>query len=74
MQSRLESMEDRAGRKNLRCTGFPEIDEGKNTITLISDWIIKNFVRDSFTDVFLIEQAHGDPYKVKRSPRLIILK
>lgn len=55
---KMDSMENRLRRKNLRVLGLPEGCKGNNPIKFMEDWLKEKFGKDSFSDSFSIERAH----------------
>lgn len=55
---KMDSMENRMRRGNLRVLGLPEGCEGNNPIKFMEDWLKEKFGKDSFSDSFFIKHAH----------------
>lgn len=55
---KMDSMENRLRRENLRVLGLPEGCEGNNPIQFMEDWLREKFGRDSFSATFAVERAH----------------
>ena len=59
--SRLEELENRMRRNNVRAIGLPEKMEGKNPVEFIEKWLIAAFGREAFSPMFSVERAHRVP-------------
>lgn len=59
--SRLEDMENRLRRDNVRTVGIPEKAEGKNPVAFIEAWLTGTFGKDAFSSMFAVERAHRVP-------------
>lgn len=55
---KMDSMENRLRRENLRVLGLPEGCEGNNPIKFMEDWLKEKFGKDSFSNTFAVERAH----------------
>lgn len=59
--ARLEDMENRLRRNNVRAVGIPEKSEGKNPVHFIESWLLDTFGKESFSPMFAVERAHRVP-------------
>lgn len=55
---RLEHVENRLGRNNVRAVGMPEKVEGKNLVAFIECWLVEVFGREAFSPMFPVERVH----------------
>lgn len=75
--ARLEDMENRQRRNNVRAVGIPEKIEGKNPVAFMEKWLLSTFGRDAFSSMFAIERAHRVPPRPPRPgepPRPFLFK
>ena len=76
-EEKLDEMENRNRRDNVRLVGLPEKCEGTNPTEFLESWFSKLFGRESFSPQFAIERAHRVPAKPPPSggrPRSILMK
>lgn len=59
--ARLDDLENRMRRNNVRALGFPERIEGKDPVTFIEQWLLNTFGKDAFSPLFAVERAHRVP-------------
>lgn len=59
--AKLEDMENRLRRNNIRAVGIPERAEGKNPVAFIEHWLTETFGREPFSQMFSVERAHRVP-------------
>ena len=59
--SRLEDLENRMRRNNVRAIGFPEKIEGRNPVDFIEQWLLQAFGKEAFSPMFTVERAHRVP-------------
>lgn len=74
---KLDEMENRLCRDNVRLVGLPEKSEGPNPIEFLEKWFIELFGRENFSQQFSIERAHRVPFKPPPSggyPRPMLMK
>lgn len=75
--ARLEDLENRLRRNNVRAIGISEKAEGKNPVTLIEKWLLSVFGNDAFSPIFSVERAHrvpGSPLPPGAPPRPFLFK
>lgn len=58
---RVEDMENRLRRSNIRIVGMPEKAEGKNPTDFIEAWLADTFGKNNLTPFFSVERAHRVP-------------
>lgn len=56
--AKLDEMENRNRRNNVRVIGLPERSEGPNPIAFLEGWFREIFGAATFTSLFAIERAH----------------
>lgn len=61
---KMEDMENRMRRNNVRILGLPERCEGPNPAGFMEKWLVENFGKESFSSFFAIERAHRVPHRV----------
>lgn len=61
---KIDEMENRARRKNIRILGLSEKSEGNNPTEFMETWLKDMFGRDSFSIFFAIERAHRIPPRI----------
>lgn len=61
--NRVEDMENRLRRSNIRIVGIPEKAEGKNPTDFIETWLADTFGRNNLTPFFSVERAHRVPLR-----------
>lgn len=74
---KMDELENRSRRKNVRVLGLPERSEGNNPIEFMEGWFRDMFGKDSFSSFFAIERAHRVAFRVPSSggqPRPLIVK
>lgn len=59
--AKLEDLENRLSRNNVRAIGIPEKIERKNPVTFIKQWLFNTFGKDSLSSMFSVERAHRVP-------------
>ena len=75
--AKLDEIEDRLRRNNVRVIGLPERSEGSNTISFMEGWLRDIFGPDTFSSFFSIERAHRVPFKPPQEggrPRSLLFK
>lgn len=75
--ARLEDMENRLRRNNVRAVGIPKRAEGKNPLAFTENWFVSTFGDQSFSKMFAVERAHRVPAKPPRPgepPRPFLFK
>lgn len=55
---RMEEMENRQRRNNVRILGLPEQEEGQSAVTFFEKWLMDIFGVEGFSKTFAIERAH----------------
>lgn len=60
---KMDEIENRLRRDNVRVVGLPERSEGLNPIAFLEKWLIELFGRETFSPQFSIERAHRVPFK-----------
>lgn len=76
-KTKMEEMENRSRRNNVRVVGLPERCEGPHPEEFLEKWLRGIFGTESFSHLFSIERAHRVPTKAPSSggyPRPIIMK
>ena len=61
--ARLDDLENRMRRSNIRAIGIPERVEGKDPVAFIEQWLLSTFGQESFTSMFSVERAHRVPMR-----------
>lgn len=59
--ARIEDMENRLRRSNIRIVGMPEKSEGKHPAEFIEAWLADTFGKNNLTPFFSVERAHRVP-------------
>lgn len=75
--AKLEEMENRLRRNNLRVIGLPERSQGSKPIVFLEELFKEIFDPTSFSPLFVIERAHRVPSKAPQPgsyPRVLLLK
>lgn len=62
-EARLEDMENRMRRNNLRIVGLPEKAEGSNPVSFIETWLKETFGDKNLSSMFTVERAHRVPFR-----------
>lgn len=60
---RIDDLENRLRRNNVRILGLPELMEGRNPTECIAQWLLDVFDRQNFTPFFAVERAHRIPVR-----------
>lgn len=75
--SKMDELENRNRRDNVRMVGLPEKSKGPNPIELLEKWLVEFFGRESFSTMFTIERAHRVPFRAPPAggyPRPLLTK
>ncbi|XP_066445282.1 uncharacterized protein [Eleutherodactylus coqui] len=75
--TKIDDLENRSRRNNVRLVGLPERMEGNNPSEYIEKWILDLFGRDCFSPMFAIERAHRVPTRPPppgTPPRPVLMK
>lgn len=75
--SKLDEMENRSRRDNVRLVGLPERSEGANPIEFLEKWLGELFGKESFSASFAIVRAHRIPFRAPPEgghPRPLLLR
>lgn len=75
--SKMEEMENRSRRDNVRLVGLPEKSEGPNPIEFLENWLVELFGKDSFSVRFSIVRAHRVPFRAPPAggfPRPLLIR
>lgn len=60
-QIKIDEMENRMRRKNVRIVGLPERSEGPDPTVFLEKWLKDLFGEQSFSALFALERAHRVP-------------
>lgn len=60
-EKKMDEMENRMRRKNVRIVGLPEHSEGADPVAFLEKWFSDALGQDSFTPFFAIKRAHRAP-------------
>lgn len=74
---KMEDMENRLRRNNVRILGLSKRCGGSNPIGFMEKWLMETFGKDVFSPFFAIERAHRVPYRVPLpgvQPRAFLVK
>ena len=74
---RVEDMENRLRRNNVRIVGLPERVEGKDPTTFVESWLLELFGKNALSPFFAVERAHRVPSRPPQQggpPRSILAK
>lgn len=63
LTGKVDEMENRLRRDNVRVVGFPEGSEGLDPIVFLENWVLGVFGGETFTQQFSIERAHRVPFR-----------
>ncbi|KAM4051814.1 uncharacterized protein ACNLHF_026078 [Anomaloglossus baeobatrachus] len=77
LRAKVDDLENRSRRSNLRLVGVPEKAEGNNPVAFFEMWLPKTLGMDLFSPFFTIERAHRVPTRPPppgAPPRPILLK
>lgn len=69
--TKIDEMENRLCRNNVRVIGLPEESEDSNPIAFLEGWFREIFGPTTFTPFFVIERAHD--FLLKPDRRTVIL-
>ena len=75
--AKIDDLENRNRRNNVRIIGMPERSEGASPIAFLEDWFRETFGASSFSPFFGIERAHRVPVKSRQAgerPRPLLVK
>lgn len=75
--SKLDEMENRSRRDNVRLIGLPERSEGANPIAFLEKWLGELIGKESFSASFSIIRAHRIPFRAPSEgghPRPLLLR
>lgn len=75
--SKMDEMENRLRRNNVRLVGLPERSEGSDPIDFLEKLFVEVFGKESFSPLFSIERAHRVPFRAPPPggyPRPILMK
>ena len=61
VERRMEELEGRDRRSNIRLIGLPEEIEGQNMVSYLEDWLRKEVVVEGLSPFFALERAHRVP-------------
>ncbi len=73
LTNKIQDLEDRGRRSNLRMVGLPEKAEGSDTCAFLEDWLPK-VLTDCFSTIPTIERAHRVGQINANRPRPIVMK
>lgn len=76
-KAKMDEIENRSRRNNVRVVGFPERCEGSHPAEFLEKWLKGTFGIKIFSHLFAIERAHRVPSRAPPSggyPRPIIIK
>lgn len=76
-EAKMEDLENRSRRSNVRLIGLPENDQGKDACTFLEKWIPEILGAGSFAAPLAIERAHRVPSgrpKPNAPPRALLIK
>ena len=77
LRAKLDDLENRSRRNNLRFVGFPEKSEGSRPERFLHQWLRDVFGMEEFSRTFEIERAHRTPPRAPQPgapPRSLIAK
>lgn len=77
INEKMDEMENRLRRDNIRIVGLPERCEGQNPIAFLEGWFTEIFGRDAFSPQLAIERAHRVPFRAPPPggrPRSLLMK
>ena len=74
--SKLDDIENRLRRNNIRMVGLPKQCEGANPIRFLEEWLRETFGESAFSPLFGIERAHRVPFRALKDghPRPLLMK
>lgn len=75
--SKMDEMENRLRKDNVRLVGLPEGSEGINPIEFLDKWFIDLFGKDIFSAMFSIKRTHRVPFRAPPPggyPRPLVVK
>ncbi|XP_030045097.1 obscurin-like protein 1, partial [Microcaecilia unicolor] len=73
---KLDELENRARRSNLRLVGLPETIPEKSLSTVLEEWLVKEFALSDSRGPLCLERAHriGRQQQNNQRPRVVIIK
>lgn len=74
---KVDDLENRSRRSNIRLVGVPEKSEGKDPVSFFESWLINMVGKERLSPFFAIERAHRVPMRAPppgAPPRPILLK
>ena len=75
--AKIDDLENRSRRNNVRIIGIPERSEGANPIEFLEGWLRETFGATTFSPFFGIKRAHRVPFKPRlpsERPRPLLVK
>lgn len=77
LEDKVDDLENRLRRNNLRLVGLPERVEGADPVSFLESWFTQEFGKDCLSPCFVLERAHrvpGRPLPAGNPPRTMVIR